>query len=85
VVEDQLAHPNEMLVDEVHEMVDPARSHIQSGDAKLKSSAEGAYRAFLTYCISRPDMDGWTRAEIVESAGDFVERIGIMKDVPNDE
>ncbi len=75
---------NNKLVDkslgEAREMLQPVRNRIQSGNIKLMSSAEGAYRAFLAYYMSRADRLGVYSAEhIVQSANDFAASVGLSK------
>jgi hypothetical protein len=60
-------------------MLQPVRHCIQSGNIKLRSSAEGAYRAFLVYYMSRADALGLTTEQIVESANQFAASIGLTK------
>jgi ATP-dependent RNA helicase MSS116 len=67
-------------LDEAREMLQPVRNRIQSGNIKLMSSAEGAYRAFLAYYMSRADRLGVYSAEhIVQSANDFAASVGLSK------
>lgn len=68
----------DLLSEEVNAMMLNARNRIRSGDAKLNSSAEGAYRAFLAYYVARIDALGVTREEIVQSANLFVKSVGLV-------
>lgn len=62
---------------EPQELLAPVCNRIKSGNVKLKSSAEGAYRAFLAYYMSRSDALGVTPQEVVSSANEFVESVGL--------
>ena len=59
-------------LDEAREMLQPVRSRIQSGNIKLMSSAEGAYRAFLAYYKSRADrLSVYSAEHMVQGANDL--------------
>ena len=59
---------------ELYEMLEPIYNRIRSGNEKLKSSAEGAYRAFLAHYASRLAPE-----EVVSSANEFAESVGLTK------
>ena len=63
---------------EVVEMLSLVRNRIRSGNPKLTSSAEGAYRAFLAYYMSRADALSVSSVDIVHSANQFAESVGLV-------
>jgi hypothetical protein len=78
VTERNVAHAADN--DEIpHEMLAPILHRIRSGDAKLTSSAEGAFRAFLAYYMSRADSLGVTPDQIVSGASEFAKSAGLSK------
>ena len=66
-------------LDEAREMLEPVRNRIQSGNIKLMSSAEGAYRAFLAYYMSRADGLGISAEQVVQSANEFAVSVGLSE------
>lgn len=66
-------------LDEAREMLQPVRNRIQSGNIKLTNSAEGAYRAFLAYYMSRADGLGVSAEQIVQSGNEFAASVGLSK------
>lgn len=55
-----------------------ANRRIRSGDAKLTSAAEGAYRAFLAYYISRMNDLDLSAQDVVVSANHFAKATGLL-------
>ena len=79
IAEDALLQSNaDSVSEEVNAMMVPVRDRIRSGDVKLNSSAESAYRAFLAYYIARIDTLGGSLEEIVQSANQFAQSVGLL-------
>lgn len=66
-------------LDEAREMLEPVRNRIQSGNIKLMSSVEGAYRSFLAYYMSRADGLGISAEQVVQSANEFAVSVGLSE------
>lgn len=78
-VQENAERDSNATADDVNEMLVPVRNKIASGNVKLKSSAAGAYRAFLAYYISRADSLGVSPETIVDCANHFCESMGLTK------
>jgi len=59
--------------------VDNIRQRTQRGEAQLAIPAEGAYRSFLAYYMSRTNYLGISKHDVVRYSKQFAEQAGLIK------